>query len=195
MHGVAAAAHFRRRDRLPSAPGRRPGALHRHLLRLLERPIELVRRTDEEVAGEGRGEAAEARIGACCCAGCICSAAGAGTSRCLPCRAPCDGTRRTRCRRARAPRSLPAPLGRSTGGRRTGWCRPSSARMACSAGLDLVVDRVLALAHDAVTAQARVLDLGLVLLLRMESVGLARELREKDRVAPGNPIGEPRHVP
>src|SRR5205809_6977007 len=51
------------------------------------------------------------------------------------------------------------------------------------------VDAMLALPHDAVTAEAGVLDRLLRLLSRMEFSGLARELGEEDRVASGQSHG------
>jgi hypothetical protein len=53
------------------------------------------------------------------------------------------------------------------------------------AGLRIGVDRVLALSQNAVAAEARVLDTAWT--LSVKRAGLARKLREEDRVAPGKP--------
>jgi hypothetical protein len=63
MHGMAGAAHLRLGDGLAVRRVDADGVLHRLLLRLLERSVELVRRADEEVAREGRREPGEARVG------------------------------------------------------------------------------------------------------------------------------------
>ena len=62
VHGVAASAHLRRGDGLAVHRIDADRVLHRLLLRLLERAVKLVRRADQERAGEGRGEAGEARV-------------------------------------------------------------------------------------------------------------------------------------
>ena len=164
--------------------------LHRLLLRLLERAVELVRRTDQERAGEGRGEAGEARIERLLLLvdaqvlrlRMIFLGVGLAEHHVMARRAG-DAVARERA---------------VIGERRVGQRRHrivvvrirhrvdllARERLA-GPGLGLGVDRELALAENAVTAEARVLDQGLV--LRMERAGLARELREEDRIAPGKP--------
>ena len=154
--------------------------LHRLFLRLLERSVEFVRGADEEVAGERRGEAGQSRVGR------LLLRRNALVLRLVlvfrgillaehhvMARSARDAVARERAViRQRAHR-----IDRGRGGDLVDH-RPRER-------LALIVDRVLPLAHDAVTAEAGVLNR--VRGLLVEGVGLARELREEDRIASREP--------
>ena len=156
---------------------------HRLLLGIAERSVELAGRTEQEIAGERARQPAEAGIGP------LLPRVDAGILRLRLrgrgrrlCRAPCCGRWCRRRRRAPAPRNARAIATSSLGLERNGVQVVALKRLA-GAGIGVAVGGELALALHGVAAEAGILD-GLR-GFRMEGLGLARKLREEDRIAAG----------
>src|SRR3954447_20599067 len=160
MHGVATAAHFRRRDGLAGHGIDVDRVLHRFFLRLLERAVDLVRRAGEERSGERRGEAGEVGIEGLLplvdasvlrLAGVLCGILLAEHH--VMARRAGNAVARERAIVGKSRDRIRIILRRV-------WSLVDAVarKRLAGAGLDLRVDRMLALAQDAVTAKASVLD-------------------------------------
>ncbi len=184
MHGVAGAAHLggqgvrvvrgRAADRTP----------HRQRLRLLERAVELVGRADQEAAGERPGKSREVgieRLLALEHAGVLRVSAIFRFVRLAEHHAVAGGAGHAVARQRAVMRELADGILRRIGRGVDGRAREGAA--ASAAGT--TVDGGLALAEDAVAAEATVLDRGRG--GRMERLRLARELREEDRITSRKP--------